>query len=109
MRHYFKLPKQPNVTQYLLLFPLLGFRELKNDLIKDDIDGFTLSWFLYLLMTALWLLATGGVIYVIYTLQITLSNPIIIMLGIIFLLIGIPRIIYKLAHRKPRKSYQIPD
>lgn len=103
MRHHLKFPKQPSLIQYLLLFPIIGFLDLKDDLKRDTIDEFTRAWAGYLFLTAFWCLTVGGGIYVICTSPMVLLIPVAILLGIVFLLIGIPRIIYKIVNRKPQK------
>lgn len=103
MRHRLKFRKQPSLIQFLLLFPIMGLLDLKNDLKYDTLDGFTIGWILYLFLTAFWFLIVGGIIYVIYTRHIALLTPVAIPLGIAFLLVGLPRVIYKLFNRKPRK------
>ena len=102
MRHHLKFEKQLSFTQYLLLFPIAGLLELKNDLRMATINEFTARWVAYLFLTAFWCLIIGGGIYVICTRPMALI-PVAILLGIAFLLVGIPRIIYKYANRKPRK------
>lgn len=99
MWHHLKWPKQPSIIQYLLLFPIIGLLDLKENLKRDTIDGFTAAYAGYLLITAFWCLAVGAMIYVICMRPMALLIP----MAIVFLLIGIPRIIYKLANRKPRK------
>ena len=102
MRHHLKFEKQLSFTQYLLLFPIAGLLELKNDLRMATINEFTARWVAYLFLTAFWCLIIGGGIYVICTRPMALI-PISIPLGIIFLLIIVPRIIYKCINRKHRK------
>ncbi len=102
MWHHLKFPKQPSFIQYLLLFPIIGLLDLKTGIKYDTIEGFTTLWICYLLLLAFWCLVVGGMIYVICTRPLVLLIPGTIILGIVFLLIGIPRVIYKLANRKPR-------
>jgi hypothetical protein len=103
MRHHLKFLKHPSLTQYLLLFPIIGLFDLKDEIKRDSIEVFTASWILYLFITAIWFLAAGITLYVIYTFHIALLIPIAIISVIAFLLVGVPRIIYKLANRKPRR------
>lgn len=103
MRNYFKLPEQPSVVQYLLLFPLLGFRDLKEDIKYDTLDGFTIGWTLYLFLVTFWCFAVSVIIYLLYTHPMELLLSVAIILGIVFLLIGIPRILYRRFNRKHKK------
>ena len=96
MRHHLKFPKQPSLIQTVLLFPIVGLLDLKDNLKRDTIDGFTAAYAGYLLITAFWCLAVGAMIYVICTRPMALLIP----MAIVFLLVGIPRIIYRLANKK---------
>lgn len=102
MRHHLKFPKQPSLIQYLLLFPIIGLLDLKSDIKHNTIEEFTTLWVFYLLLLAFWCLVIGGMIYVMCTHPLALLIPGTIILGIVFLLIGLPRVIYKLVNRKPR-------
>ena len=102
MRHHLKFPKQPSLIQYLLLFPIIGLLDLKSGIEHTTIEGFTTLWVFYLLLLAFWCLVVGGMIYIICTRHLALLIPGTIILGIVFLLIGLPRVIYKLFNRKPR-------
>ena len=99
MRHHLKWPKQPSIIQYLLLFPIIGLLDLKDDFKRSNINEFTISWVIYILGTVLWCMIASAITYVICTRPMILLIP----MAIVLLLVGLPRIIYKLANRKPRK------
>lgn len=103
MRHRIKFLKHPSLIQYLLLFPIIGLYDLKNNLRRDTISEFTASWVLYLFITAFWCFAVGVMIHMIHTYRAALLIPLAIISVIAFLLVGLPRVIYKLANRKPRR------
>ena len=103
MKHHLKLPKQFSLMQTILLFPIVGLLDLKDDLRRDTIEEFTKAWAIYLFITAFWCWIVGTIIYVICTRPLVLLILGTIIFGIVFLLIGIPRIIYTLANRKPEK------
>lgn len=103
MRHHLKFLKQPNLIQFLLLFPIIGLYDLKDDIKRNTVEEFTTAWVLYILLTAFWCLVVGTAIYVICTRPTVLLIPGTIIAGITFLLIGIPRIIYKIANKKLHK------
>ena len=103
MRRHLKFLKYPNLIQFLLLFPIIGLYDLKNNLKRDTISEFTASWVLYLFITALWCFAVGIMIHMIHTYRAALLIPIAIILVIAFLLVGVPSVIYKIANRKSRK------
>lgn len=103
MRHHLKFLKHPSLIQFLLLLPIIGLYDLKEDLKRGSISVFTSSWIFYLFSTALWCLTVVTIICVICTFHIALLIPGAIILGIAFLLVGVPRIIYKLVNRKPRR------
>lgn len=103
MWHHLKFPKQPSFTQYLLLFPIAGLLDLKANIKTATIEEFATVWVFYIFLTALWCTVVVGGMYVICTNPMALLIPVAIMLSIAFLLLGLPRIIYKLVNRKPRK------
>lgn len=103
MRHRIKFLKHPSFIQYLLLFPIIGLFGLKNNIRRDTISEFTASWVLYLFITAFWCFAAGVMIHMIHTYRAALLIPGAIILVIAFLLVGLPRVIYKLVNQKPRK------
>ena len=103
MRHHIKFPKQPNLIQFLLLFPIIGFLDLKDDIKRDTIEGFTTTWVLYILLTAFWLSSVILIIHTLYTSPTVLLIIGAIIVSIIFLLVIAPRVLYKLVNRKPRK------
>lgn len=105
MRRHIKFPQDLSFWQYILIFPITGLYDLKDDLKRDTIEEFTGDWASYLFLTTLWCLAVGGGIYVIYTHPMELLLPLTVILGITFLLVGIPRIIYRLATRNLEKRY----
>ena len=103
MRRHLKFLKYPNLIQFLLLFPIIGLYDLKEDLKRGSISVFTSSWIFYLFSTALWCFAVGIIIHMIHTYRAALLIPIAIILVIAFLLVGVPSVIYKIANRKPRR------
>lgn len=103
MKHHLKFPKQLSFIQFLLLFPVVGLLDLKRDIKNNTIDEFTTLWVFYLFLTALWCAVVGGLIYILCTRPAVLFLPVVIILGIVFLLIGIPRILYRLFNRKHKK------
>ena len=103
MRHHLKFLKQPSLIQCLLLFPIIGLLDLKSDIKHNTIEEFTAAWASYLFITAIWFLVAGGMIYVMCTHPLALLIPGAIISVIAFLLVGLPRVIYKLANRKPRR------
>lgn len=103
---FLKFLKSLSLWQFLLLFPIAELYVIIDDIKYSNLDGFITDWIIYLFLAAFWFFIIGGtiyIIYIIYTGQIAILIPLAVLLGIIFLLVGIPAIIYKLAIQKPRK------
>lgn len=103
MKRNLKFPEYLNWWQYVLIFPIAGLYDICSDIKEQTLLDFIGLWTLYSILVLIWTLVICGIGYFIKFSCCNSSIPMIIILCIIFLLIGMPIIIYKIANRKPRK------
>lgn len=88
---------------FIIFYPFAGLYMTCKDCEGRRFDSFMDDWGYYLLFTFFWILGMGTISLIVYGFMyhfIETIIPVGIIGGIIFFIVGLPYIIYKIANRK---------
>lgn len=107
MNHFKSLSKETRdklwFLSLILFFPITGLILLVKTNKGCDFETFIDEWGVYLLLLGAWILIVGLIGFIIWGIIYNLVETLIVIgviLGILFLFLGIPYIVYRIANLK---------